>query len=133
MFDVDEYQRVGTDFWEVDYNIDVLKRYANVHMTTTVTAINVSSLDELMMYARAKQVPITIESIALFPDYLQVKVLPREYRFDLYKKHPNYPVNVKKSLLDPKWPVDLWEKFRDKNPNITEIIPELGKYHDSRI
>lgn len=133
VFDVDEYQRVGTDFWEVDYNIDVLKRYANVHMTTTVTAINVSSLDELMMYARAKQVPITIESIALFPDYLQVKVLPREYRFDLYKKHTNYPVNVKKSLLDPEWPVDLWEKFRDKNPNITEIIPELGKYHDSRI
>ncbi|MBT6445025.1 MAG: radical SAM protein, partial [Acidimicrobiaceae bacterium] len=24
VFDVDEYQRVGTDFWEVDHNIDVL-------------------------------------------------------------------------------------------------------------
>lgn len=126
-FEVDEYQRPGTYFEDVINNIQTFKQYGDVVLTTAITAINVGNLHEIRAIANSLRVPIDQTSVVLTPEYLQVKVLPPAYRQQLLSLHSFTP-EVKKALEDPEWPVDLWEKFKEKNKDIFELIPELKQY-----
>lgn len=132
MWEVNDYQRVGADFSEINDNISIFKQYAgerNIIIYAAITAITVSSLEELVVYAKMRKLDINLSSFVLTPRYLQVKVLPIEYRNDLIKKYGN-PVykHIVKALQDPEWDEDLWKLFLKNNPEIGSIVPELRKY-----
>lgn len=127
VFDVDEYQRIGTDFEKIDTNIGVFKKYGTVSFTTAITAINVSRLNEIRIYADSKNVPYDMTSIVTYPSHLQVKVLPPEYRKKLLKTH-YYNHVVADALRDDEWPKEDWEKFKQECPDIFDLIPELQEY-----
>lgn len=129
VFDVNDYQRVGSNFEQIDQNIKILKQYGLVSTTTAITAINVSRLHELKVYCNSRLLAYDMSSIVLTPEWLQVKVLPPEYRAELLNKY-DYNSIVAAALRDSEFPVDLWKKFLDKNDKITELIPELEKYVD---
>ena len=130
VWDVNDYQRTGSDFLAVHNNITEFRHYADgVVSYACVTAINVSSLDELVVYTKLRGLTIDLSSIALYPDYLDLRVLPIEYRNELAVKYhaPQYE-HVVKALKDPEWNRDLWNKFIQKNPDIGSIVPGLRKY-----
>jgi MoaA/NifB/PqqE/SkfB family radical SAM enzyme len=138
VWDINDYQRVGADFNDINNNISEYKRYANsICIDCTVTAISVNGLAELGTYAQMKELAINFSSIALHPDYLQIKVLPIPYRNKLIEKYSNpafnavvfmKPEEVIIALEDPEWNQDLWEMFLEKNPDIVDVIPELKEY-----
>lgn len=129
VFAINDYQRDGSLFEEIDANINILKTYGLVSTTTAITAINVSFLHQLKVYCNSKMIPYDMTSVVLYPEYLQVKVLPPKYRQYLLNKY-DYNSVIASALRDEEFPVDLWLKFRDNNPNITELIPELQEYVD---
>jgi uncharacterized radical SAM superfamily Fe-S cluster-containing enzyme len=140
VWDVNDYQRVGADFFVINNNVSEFKKYAgtgNICIDCTVTAITVSGLDELAAYAQMKELDINFSSVALHPDYLQIKVLPIPYRNKLIEKYTNPalhavvilpPEEVIMALKDPEWDEDLWKMFLKKNPDIGDVVPQLKEY-----
>lgn len=127
VFDVDEYQRTGTDWNVVDENMNTFKQYGSVSITTAVSALNISSIYEIQAYAALLDVHHDTSSIVLTPAHLQVKVLPPQYRKKLVEKW-SYPNHLKKTLLNSEWPVDLWNEFVDKEFKAIEFIDGLESY-----
>ena len=125
VFDVDEYQRVGTRFEIVHKNIQLFKKYGSISLTTAITAINVSTLHEIQDYADSINIHLDLSSIVLTPEYLQVKVLPPWHRAMLLNKY-SYNDVVTNALKDPEWPEDQWALFKEKCSDIFEVIPELA-------
>lgn len=127
VFDINDYQRDGAEFEVIDQNIETLRGYGMVSLNTVVTAINVSSIYDLQVYASAKKLPLDLTSIAVTPSSLQVKVLPPKYRKMLLDR-TNYPPNIRAALEDPEWPEDLFKTMMNDNPEILDLIPELKDY-----
>lgn len=129
VWDINDYQRVGADFSVINDNVTEYRKYADICIDCTITAITVSGLDELMVYAQMKELGINLSSVVLHPDYLQIKVLPIPYRNKLLEKYtnPNYK-EVIRALKDPEWDEDLWNVFLKKNPDIVDVVPDLKEY-----
>ena len=134
MWEVNDYQRTGADFSEINNNINEFKLAAGEHgviIYSATTAINVSSLDELIVYAKMRDLDVDMSSIVLSPSHMQIKVLPLKYRKKLIEKYSN-PIyrHIVKALEDPEWDETLWKKFTKLNPEIGDLIPALKEYID---
>lgn len=127
IFDVNDYQREGSEFETIDQNIEVLREYGMVSINAAITALNVTNLDELEMYARVKGVALDMTSIVTSPSYLQVNVLPPKYRQMLLDTQ-KYQFNVSVALQDPEWNEDLFTILLKKHPEILSLLPELEDY-----
>lgn len=132
VFDINDYQRTGSTFEDIDANIDILRNYGLVSCTTAITAINVARLYELKIYCNSKLMAYDMTSVTLTPPHLQIKVLPPRFRQWLLNTY-DYNSIIASALRDPEWPVDLWEKFLYTNPTITELLPELEPYVGDRL
>jgi len=131
-WDVDEYQRRGTNFEDVVNNIAIFKKYSDrVHIVGVLTALNVSDLNNLASFALHHNLKLNMSSVLVTPEELQVKVLPPQYRKKILKELQfNFNEEVYQALKDPEFPVDLWHKMLDKYDKVFEIIPELKQYDD---
>lgn len=130
LWEINDYQRTGSNFHDINSNIKILKQYGKVSLTTTITAINVHQLEDLISYSKYLNVDLSLGSIAITPLYLQVKVLPIGYRNKLIEKYKDIrecKVAVK-ALKDPEWDLKLFEKFLFTNPDICDIIEELKEW-----
>lgn len=127
VFDVNDYQRDGADFVTIDQNIEVLREYGKVSINAAVTALTVSNIVELEIYANAKGVDLDMTSIVTTPSYLQIKVLPTKWRQMLLDTQ-QFPYNIKAALQDPEWPEDLFVILLKKHPEILDLLPELEDY-----
>lgn len=131
VWEINDYQRLGADFFQIHNNIPLLRKYADsIVAYCCVTAINVSSLDELVEYCNSvRNFNLDMSSIVLSPSHLQLKVLPIQYRNELIKKYsaPQYK-HIVKALEDPEWDEDLWLKFLKLNHEIVNLLPGLKKY-----
>lgn len=82
VFELNDYQRVGSKFKDVDNTISKLQQYPNINVLigAAITAINCGKIDELLLYAKHKGVYIDLTSIVLTPNYLMPQVLPQELK-----------------------------------------------------
>lgn len=136
VFDVNEYQRVGSSFSIIDKNIDLFKQYPNVkvQLTSAITAINVGSIDQIIDYANYKKIHADVTSIVLKPKWISVYVLPKHIRQHYINKlkYKNDQVvsalsydNEEYMKLFPEFIQQLRAKDRRDNTDFLQIIPEL--------
>jgi sulfatase maturation enzyme AslB (radical SAM superfamily) len=123
-WDIDEYQRVGTVFEEVIENIKTYKHYADTTMYSVITALNVGNIADLVAFASAVEVPVDFSSIVLYPNHMQIEVLPVSYRQHLLGSY-NYPREIRTALESEYWDEEGWDKLLQLNPDIFDVIPEL--------
>jgi sulfatase maturation enzyme AslB (radical SAM superfamily) len=135
--EINDYQRVGSNFNKIDKNITIFKEYTSeLYITAAVTAINVHTVDKIYEYSRKIDVNCDISSIVYTPEHLQIKVLPLGYRKPLIEKYKKIKRetgikvydNVINALSSPDWDSKLFEKFLFTNPHICGIIEELKEW-----
>lgn len=123
-WDIDEYQRVGTDFCEVVQNIVNYKKYGNVIIHSLITALNVGNVPDLVLLARSLKVPIDLSSIVMWPEHMRIEVLPPLYRKHLLSLY-DYPKEIRTSLEIELWDEKGYAELLKLNPDIFDVIPEL--------
>lgn len=123
-WDIDEYQRPGTDFYDVVQNIIKYKSYGNVIIHSLITALNVGNVQDLSAFASSLNVPIDLTSIVMWPDHMRIEVLPVTYRKHLLSSY-NYPKEIYTALASEHWDQKGWLKLLQMNPDIFDVIPEL--------
>jgi MoaA/NifB/PqqE/SkfB family radical SAM enzyme len=123
-WDIDEYQRIGTNFYNVIQNIIDYKQYGNIIIHSLITALNVGNIPDLVALATSLKVPIDLSSIILWPSHMKIEVLPILYRKKLLSSY-NYPKEIRRALESEYWDQQGWEKLLRLNPDIFDVIPEL--------
>lgn len=123
-WDIDEYQRVGTVFEDVIENIKMYKMRAETVIYSVITALNVGNVPDLAAFASAVGLQIDLSSIVLYPNHMQIEVLPVSYRQHLLGSY-NYPKEIRTALESEYWDKEGWDKLLQLNPDIFDVIPEL--------
>lgn len=124
VFDIDEYQRVGTIFEDVIENIKTYKQYGDVYLAPVITALNVGDIPNLVAFSISMGVDIDLSSIVLDPKHMQIEVLPIPYRKHLLEQY-NYPKEIRTALESEHWDEQGWDDLFDYNPDIFSVIPDL--------
>lgn len=135
VFEVNDYQRVGSSFDVIDRHINQLIRFPNVkvQVTAAVTAINVGRIHQVVKYAERKNIYADISSIVLKPKHLSVSVLPRRIRDIYIEKNKGLTEvisaldhdDVESEKLLPAFIQTLRNKDARDGTNFIDIIPEL--------
>jgi sulfatase maturation enzyme AslB (radical SAM superfamily) len=82
LWELNDYQRIGSNFYVVDANLNRLKSIENVEVSiaTAITALNCAQVSDLYKYAEHKGVYIDLSSIVLTPYYMNPVSLPLEQK-----------------------------------------------------
>tara|TARA_B100001057_G_scaffold344593_1_gene345594 strand:- start:852 stop:2084 length:1233 start_codon:yes stop_codon:yes gene_type:complete len=81
-----EYVRTGTKWPTIDKHIKELQfKYPQVcHIDTTVSALSVGGLKDLIIYCRDQNIKQRWSNTIVKPDHLRLDILPRDYRQHIY-------------------------------------------------
>lgn len=89
VFEYNDYQRVNSDFFEVDKTIKKLKALDNVEVLlgSAITAVNIGNMDELYRYANHLGLYVDLTNIVLTPAYMNPQVLPQDIKNKFLAKY----------------------------------------------
>ena len=136
VFEVNDYQRVGSKFEVIDKHINELLKYKNVdvQLTTAITAINAGNIRNIINYAKHKKIYADISNIVLKPNHISLHVLPKHIRELFAERLNGIAPQVEAALryddpeaekLFPAFIQSLRNKDTRDGTNFLDIIPEL--------
>lgn len=136
VFEVNEYQRVGSDFSVIDKHINQLLQYSKVkvQLVAAITAINAGQVRNIYNYAKHKNIYVDLSSIVLKPKHLSLYVLPKRIREIFIERLGGLAPEVEKALayddeeahkLFPAFVQTLRNKDERDGTNFLDIIPEI--------